>query len=116
MAFQVAGALAVKDAAAAAGVALLEPVLAVCVLVPDEHVGAVMSDLSTRRGRVVGMEPVGLGGVSARTAVRAEVPETEMVRYAVDLRSLTQGTGTFTRRHLRYEPMPEHLAGKILAS
>jgi elongation factor G len=107
MAFQVAGAMAVKEAARDAGPILLEPVLAVCVLVPDEHVGAVMSDLSARRGRVVGMEPV--GAAAGRTAVQAEVPELEMVRYAVDIRSLTQGTGTFTRRHLRYEPLPANL-------
>jgi elongation factor G len=109
MAFQVAGGLALRDAAAKVGVALLEPILEVSVLVPDEHVGAVMGDLSGRRGRVSGMEPVGGG----RTVVRAEVPEVEMTRYAVELRSLTQGTGTFTRRHARYEPMPDHLAQAV---
>ena len=115
MAFQTAGALALKDAARAAGVALLEPVLDVRVMVPDEYVGAIMSDLSARRGRVVGMEPVGVGdrGAMARTVIRAEVPAVEMVRYAVDLRSLSHGTGTFSRRHLRYEPVPEHLAARL---
>jgi elongation factor G len=109
MAFQTAAALALKEAAQSAGVHMLEPVDEISVLVGDEHVGAVMSDLSSRRGRVVGTEPAGNG----RTLVRAEVPETEIVRYAVDLRSLSQGTGTFTRRHARYEPMPAHVAAKL---
>jgi elongation factor G len=112
MAFQVAGGLALKEAAKATPVTLLEPVLDVGVMVPDEYVGAVMSDLSSRRGRVVGTEPVGSTG---RTLVRAEVPETELVRYAVDLRSLSHGTGTFSRRYLRHEPMPSHLATRVSA-
>ena len=113
MAFQIAGGLALKEAAKSGSVALLEPVLEIGVLVPDEYVGAVMSDLSGRRGRVSGTEPVGLGG---RTLVRAEVPETEVVRYAIDLRSLTHGTGTFTRTYVRHEPMPANLAQKVLAA
>ncbi|WP_250283907.1 MULTISPECIES: elongation factor G-like protein EF-G2 [unclassified Frankia] len=127
IAFQAAGALAVKNAARAAGIVLLEPVLAVCVLAPDEHIGPVTSDLAARRGRVVGIEPVGAGQAggqaggqaahgsgAGRTLVRAEVPEKEMLRYAVDIRSLTQGTGTFTRDHLRYEAVPEHIAAEHL--
>jgi elongation factor G len=113
MAFQVAGGLALRDAAAKAGVALLEPILEVSVLVPDEHVGAVMGDLSGRRGRVIGMEPLGAGDVG-RTVIRAEVPELEMMRYAIELRALTQGTGTFTRTPGRYEPMPEQLAAAMI--
>ena len=70
-----------------------------------------MSDLSSRRGRVVGTEPVGTG----RTLVRAEVPQIEITRYAVDLRSLSHGTGTFTRTYVRHEPMPSHLASKLTA-
>lgn len=112
LAFQMAGGLALKEAAAKATIALLEPVLEVSVLVPDEYVGAVMSDLSTRRGRVAGTEPVGTG----RTLVRAEVPEVEVTRYAIDLRSLSHGTGTFSRHHLRYEPMPSHVASKVISS
>jgi elongation factor G len=112
MAFQIAGGLALKEAARSGQAQLLEPVLAVSVLVPDDYVGAVMSDLSGRRGRVSGTEPVGTG----RTLVRAEVPETEVVRYAIDLRSLTHGTGTFTRAYLRHEPMPPNLAQKVLAA
>jgi elongation factor G len=112
MAFQIAGGLALKEAAKAGSVALLEPVLELSVMVPDEYVGAVMSDLSGRRGRVSGTEPVGTG----RTLVRAEVPETEVVRYAIDLRSLSHGTGSFTRRYARHEPMPANLAQKFLAA
>ncbi len=112
MAFQIAGGLALKEAAKNGQVALLEPVLELGVLVPDEYVGAVMSDLSGRRGRVSGTEPVGSG----RTLVRAEVPETEVVRYAIDLRSLSHGTGTFTRSYARHEPMPQNLAQKVLAA
>jgi elongation factor G len=112
MAFQIAGGLALKDAAEKTQVLLLEPVLDVHVLVADEYVGAVMSDLSTRRGRVTGTEPVGNNG---RTLVRAEVPEIEVSRYAIDLRSLSQGTGNFTRHYLRHEPMPQQVAQKVLA-
>jgi len=112
MAFQMAGALALKEAAKAVAVHLLEPVLEVAVLVPDDYVGAVMSDLSGRRGRVTGTEPVGIG----RTLVRAEVPETELTRYAVDLRSISHGTGTFSRTYSRHEPMPTSLAAKVLAA
>jgi len=112
MAFQIAGGLALKDAAEKTQVLLLEPVLEVSVLVADDYVGAVMSDLSTRRGRVTGTEPLGAGG---RTLVRAEVPEIEVTRYAIDLRSLSHGTGTFTRSYLRHEPMPTNVAQKVLA-
>jgi elongation factor G len=112
MAFQIAGGLALKDAAEKLQFTLLEPVLEVAVLVPDDYVGAVMSDLSTRRGRVTGTEPVGTG----RSLIKAEVPEVEVTRYAIDLRSLSHGTGTFTRHHLRYEPMPSHIASKVISA
>jgi len=112
MAFQKAGRAALRDAADKAGVSLLEPVDEVSVMVPDDYVGAVMSDLSSRRGRVLGTEPVGRG----RTVVRAEIPELEITRYAIDLRSMSQGTGSFTRSFLRYEPLPAHLADKVVAS
>jgi elongation factor G len=108
-AFQTAGALALREAAATARIDLLEPVSEVGVLVPDAYVGAVMSDLSGRRGRVTGTEPVGAG----RTLVRAEVPEIEIGRYAVDLRSLSHGTGRFSRTYARHEPMPSALATKL---
>jgi elongation factor G len=111
MAFQKAGRLALKDATEKAQPMLLEPVDEVTVLIPDEYVGAVMSDLSSRRGRVLGTEPVGVG----RTVVKAEIPELEITRYAIDLRSVSHGTGSFTRRYLRHEPLPSHLAAKVAA-
>jgi elongation factor G len=112
MAFQMAGALAMKEAAKTGQILLLEPVDQVNVLVGDDYVGAVMSDLSGRRGRVTGTEPIGSG----RTLIHAEVPQVEISRYAIDLRSLSQGTGTFTRHNLRYEPMPPQLATKVMAA
>ncbi|MFI9627757.1 elongation factor G-like protein EF-G2 [Streptomyces sp. NPDC052042] len=108
-AFQTAGALALREAASETRVRLLEPVAEVQVLVPDEYVGPVMSDLSGRRGRVVGTEQSGPG----RTLIRAEVPELEIGRYAVDLRSLSHGTGRFDRTYVRHEPMPPRLAEHV---
>jgi elongation factor G len=110
MAFQTAGALALKDAAAQAKAALLEPVDAVEIVLADEFVGAVLGDLSGRRGRVLGTEPASNG----RTLVRAEVPATGLARYPVELRSLSHGTGQFTRAYLRHEAMPASLAAKVI--
>jgi elongation factor G len=111
-AFQMAGGLALREAAAATRVNLLEPVDVVSVLVPDDMVGSVMSDLASRRGRVLGTENVG----EDRTLVRAEIPEIELTRYAIDLRSLSHGAGSFTRSFARYEPMPESAAAKVKTS
>ncbi|NKQ23994.1 elongation factor G-like protein EF-G2 [Streptomyces galbus] len=108
-AFQTAGALALREAAADARIHLLEPVAEVSVLVGDDYVGAVMSDLSGRRGRVLGTEQTAGG----RTVIRAEVPEIEIGRYAVDLRSLSHGTARFDRRYVRHEPMPVQIAEKV---
>jgi elongation factor G len=107
MAFQTAGALALREAAAATRTCLLEPVDEIAVLVPDDLVGAVMSDLSGRRGRVLGSEPVG-----DRTLVRAEVPQVEITRYSIDLRAFSHGSASFTRSFARYEPMPDNVAAK----
>jgi elongation factor G len=112
MAFQTAGALALREAAANGRTSLLEPVDEVAVLVPDDLVGAVMSDLSGRRGRVSGSEPAG----PDRTLVRAEVPQIEIGRYAVDLRASSHGAASFTRTFLRYEPMPEQIAQKVVSA
>jgi elongation factor G len=109
-AFQTAGALALREAADAGQVTLLEPVDEVVVRVPDEYVGAVMSDLSGRRGRPMGSESDGSTGYSL---VRAEVPAIELVRYAVELRALSSGAGTFRRTYVRHEPMPAHLAEAV---
>ncbi|MCX4740322.1 elongation factor G-like protein EF-G2 [Streptomyces antibioticus] len=108
-AFQTAGALALREAAGDARIHLLEPVAEVSVLVGDDYVGAVMSDLSGRRGRVLGTEQAPGG----RTLVRAEVPEIEIGRYAVDLRSLSHGTARFQRAYARHEPMPPQVAEKV---
>ncbi|MER5956742.1 elongation factor G-like protein EF-G2 [Streptomyces sp. NPDC001893] len=108
-AFQTAGALALREAAADAKIHLLEPVAEVQVLVADDYVGAVMSDLSGRRGRVVGTEQA----PGSRTLVRAEIPEIEIGRYAVDLRSLSHGTGRFSRAYARHEPMPSQLGDRM---
>lgn len=108
-AFQMAGALALREAAGLARINLLEPISEVRVVVSDEYVGPVLGDLSSRRGRVLGTEPAGLG----RTVIRAEVPELELSRYAVDLRSLAHGAATFTRTYARHEAMPQQLADSM---
>ncbi|RAJ35908.1 elongation factor G [Kitasatospora sp. SolWspMP-SS2h] len=107
-AFQTAAALALKEAADHTAVAVLEPVDEVRVLLPDEYQGAVLADLSARRGHVLGTE-IGGEGLSL---VRAEVPALELARYPLDLRSLSHGTGQFTRAYRRHAPMPAHLAAR----
>jgi len=109
-AFQTAGSLALREAAAAGRTTLLEPLDEVTIRVPDSHLGSVLGDLAGRRGRVLGTEPDAAPG---RTRVQAEVPASELLRYAVDLRSLTSGTATFSRRFARYEPLPEALAASV---
>jgi elongation factor G len=81
----------------------------IAVIVPDDLVGTVMGDLSSRRGHVLGSEPCG----SDRTLVRAEVPALEISRYAIDLRAFSHGAATFTRTFVRYDPMPDNIAAKI---
>ncbi|WP_109505845.1 elongation factor G [Nocardioides speluncae] len=111
MAFQNAGALALREAAADGAVTMLEPYDEVAVLVGDDLVGTVMSDLSARHGRLLGTDKLG----ADRTVVRALVPQTELGRYAIDLRSATHGSGTFTRTFAHYEPMSEELARQVTA-
>ncbi len=109
MAFQMAGSLALREAAGGTTVTMLEPLDTVSVVVPDDLVGSIMSDLSSRRARLLGTDKVG----EDRTVIKAEVPQTELVRYAVDLRSSTHGAGSFTRTFAHYEPMPEDVARQI---
>ncbi|MET4094238.1 elongation factor G-like protein EF-G2 [Arthrobacter sp. UYCu712] len=101
-AFQAAGALALREAAAATRIQLLEPVSAVTISVSDAHVGAVMSDLSSRRARLTGTTSAG-GDI---TEIGAEVPDQELLRYSIELRALTSGSGRFSRSYLRHEPVP----------
>ncbi len=109
MAFQSAGAQALREAAEGAGIAMLEPYDDVRVLVPDDLVGPVMSDLSARRARLLGNE----NADGRRTLVHAHVPQRELVRYAIDLRAATRGAGTFTRTFAHYEAMPEEQARQV---
>ncbi|MDR1393968.1 MAG: elongation factor G-like protein EF-G2 [Bifidobacteriaceae bacterium] len=110
-AFQMAGALALREAARKTGaISLLEPVVTMAILVDDEHVGAIMSDLSSRRGRLTGTESMAGG----RTMVKAEVPQVEVTNYAIDLRSMSRGTGSFTSEYLGHEPMPQHRAEAVI--
>ncbi len=110
MAFQTAGALALKDAAEKATVTLLEPMVTLTVDVPDEHVGAVIADVSTRRGQISGTTSLPGG----RSQVQALVPESEVSRYAIDIRSITHGTGDFVRESAGYAPLPPALAKKLI--
>ena len=109
MAFKLAGSLAMKQALDQAGSVLLEPIMLLTASVPDESVGDVMGDLSSRRGRPLGTEAVG-----GMTEVKAEVPMAEVLSYAPDLRSLTGGQGEYTMEFLRYEEVPSHLAQKVV--
>lgn len=108
--FKLAAALAFKDAVAkGAGATILEPIISVSITVKDQFVGDVMGDVNKRRGRVLGMDQ-GHG----EQIIHTEIPEAEIVSYAIDLKAMTQGSGTFTREFLRYEQVPAHLIDKII--
>jgi elongation factor G len=109
MAFKVAGSMAFKEAMKRANPKLLEPVMAVEVVTPEDYLGDVMGDLNSRRGRVEGLEPRGNA-----QAIRARVPLATMFGYATDLRSTTQGRATFTMQFDRYEDVPQSIAGEIV--
>ena len=109
MAFKIAGSIAMRQALEQAGPVLLEPIMLVSASVPEANVGDVMGDLSSRRGR-----PLGTEGAGGMTEVKAEVPMSELLTYAPDLRSITGGQGEYTLEFLRYEEMPAHLAQKIV--
>ncbi|HEV2685959.1 MAG TPA: elongation factor G, partial [Actinomycetota bacterium] len=111
IAFQLAAAQAFKDAAHAAGLVLLEPVMDLTVLIPDESVGDVMGELSSRRARIEGTEGFGKGW----TQLKAKVPQGEVMRYAIDLRSKTGGRGTFSLEFSHYEEAPSHVQEKVVA-
>lgn len=109
MAFKIAGSMAFKDAMAKAKPVLLEPVMKVEVIVPEEYMGDVMGDINSRRGRIEGMETR-----SGAQVIRGFVPLSEMFGYATDLRSKTQGRGTYTMQFDHYESIPNSIADKIL--
>jgi len=111
MAFKIAGSMAFKNAEQRAKPKLLEPVMAVEVVTPEEYLGDVMGDLNSRRGRVEGLEPRGNA-----QAIRARVPLATMFGYATDLRSTTQGRATFTMQFDRYEEVPQSIAGELVDS
>lgn len=111
MAFQIAGSIGFREAVANAGVALLEPVMDVEVLVPESYLGDIMGDLNSKRGRIQGTEAVAGG----RQLVKAKAPMAEITRYAIDLRSMTGGQGTFSSTFSHYEQVPAHLADRIIA-
>ncbi|MDI6828202.1 MAG: elongation factor G, partial [Armatimonadota bacterium] len=110
LAFKLAGSLAFQNAAEKASPVLLEPMLNVEVIIPEEYMGDVIGDLNGKRGRIVGMEPVPGG----KQRVRAIVPQAEMLRYAIDLRSIARGRGTFKTELSHYEEVPAHIAQQII--
>jgi len=110
IAFKLAGTQAMKQALELADPVLLEPIMRVTLSVPETYVGDVIGDLNSRRGHPLGMEPVG-----AMTEIKAEVPMSEVLAYAPDLRSITGGQGDYTLEFLRYEEVPGHLAQKLVS-
>ena len=110
MAFKIAGSMAIKEAAAKAGIQLLEPVMDVEVVTPDDYMGDVMGDLSGRRGLIQGSEPRGTA-----TVIKARVPLSEMFGYSTDLRSATQGRASYTMQFGSYEPAPASIQEEIVA-
>jgi len=112
MAFKVATNMALKKGALQAKPVLLEPVYSVEVVVPESYMGDIIGDFNAKRGRILGMEPIGKG----KGVVRAQAPLSELFRYAIDLKSLTQGRGTFTMEFTQYEEVPQRIADGIIAA
>ena len=111
MAFKIAGSMAFKKAFSEADPVLLEPIMSLHITVPDESVGDVIGDMTSRRGRVLGMDP--MSGVST---VHAEAPMAEVLAYAPDLTSMTGGRGDYSMSLLRYEEVPGHVAQGLIAA
>ena len=110
MAFQIAGSLALKEVVEQAGVALLEPIVQLQVTVPESFTGDIMGDLNAKRGKIQGMDQLGGG----KQVINAMVPQGEVARYVIDLRSMTGGRGAFSMTFSHYEEMPQHLAQKVI--
>lgn len=111
MAFKIAASMALKKGFADANPVLLEPILNVKIVVPESFMGDVMGDLNKKRGKILGMEPQG-----GNQVIRAQVPMSEMFKYAIDLRSITQGRGSFTTEFSHYEEVPQNIAEDIIAA
>jgi elongation factor G len=111
IAFEVAGREAFKTAFSAAGPVLLEPIMTVKIVVPESYMGDVLGDLNTRRARVQGMDTD-----KGHSTITASVPLAEMLRYTTQLRSMTGGRGLFTMELERYETVPAHITGDIVAA
>ena len=109
MAFKIAGSMAFKEGFLEAKPVLLEPISNITVTVPDEFTGDVMGDLSSRRGKIAGMDPEGKNQV-----IRATVPQAELYQYSVDLRSMTQGQGVYELAFSHYEEVPHEVAQKVI--
>ena len=112
IAFQTAAGIALRDMASPSTMCLLEPIDTVTVTVDDEHLGAVMTDIGTRRGQIIGSSQA--DGEPGRSVLEAAVPQLELLDYAISLRSLAHGTGTFHREHRGYEQLPDRLAQEHL--
>lgn len=108
-AFKLAGSMAFKKALEQASPVLLEPIMEVEVRVPEKFMGDIMGDLNSKRGRILGMEPV-----DDEQIIRASVPLSEMYRYSIDLKSITQGRGSFTMKFAQYEEAPPNIAQKVI--
>src|SRR5215471_10534242 len=112
MAFKTAASMGLREALAKANPVLLEPVSELVVTVPEAYQGDIMGDLNGKRGRIQGSGAVGSGEVE----IVAHVPTSEVLRYAIDLRSMTGGRGRFTLRHSHYDPVPAHVVEKVVAA
>lgn len=108
--FKIAASLAFKKGIVEAKPCLLEPIMRMEIVIPDDYMGDVMGDMNKRRGKILGMEPTNDGGQK----LLAEAPQAELFTYAIDLRAMTQGRGAFTMKFERYEEVPTHLAQKII--
>ncbi len=109
MAFQIAGAMALKEAIKQAGPVLLEPIMEVTIVIPSDFIGHISGDISSRRGRILGQEPKG-----KHEAIIAQIPQSEMFKYATDLRSMTGGRGSYSMKFSHYEQAPSKITERVV--
>ena len=109
LAFKMAAILAFRDGFMKAKPTLLEPIMKVVVTVPDDYTGDIMGDMNKRRGRILGME-----GIGKKQVIQAEAPHSEMLKYSIELRSMTQGRGSFTMEFERYDEAPSDVQAKVI--